>query len=139
MKVFENLVENDLLFIVSSHTVKPGSDVNYLILEIIPRLKSGVIINFHDIFLPYDYQRGVLNTFLHWTGTSLLHALLVNNNKLVILFCMGQLHYDKKDMLQEVFPLYNPQQDKNGLMDARYRPFDQIHQHFHSSIYIQIK
>jgi hypothetical protein len=139
MKVFEKLADNDLLFIDSSHTVKPGSDVNYLILEIIPRLKSGVIIHFHDIFLPYDYQRQVLNTFLHWTETSLLRAFLINNNKIGIIFCMSQLHYDKYAILKEVFPLYNPQQDENGLLDARYKPFDQSHQHFPSSIYIQTK
>lgn len=139
IKVFEKLADNDLLFIDSSHTVKPGSDVNYLILEIIPRLKPGVIIHFHDIFLPYDYQRQALNTFLHWTETSLLHAFLINNNNVRIIFCMSQLHYDKKDILKEIFPSYNPQQDKNGLSDARYKPFDQIPQHFPSSIYIQTK
>jgi len=142
MELFEKLGDSDLLFIDSSHTVKPGSDVNYLILEIIPRLKPGVIIHFHDIFLPYDYQHDVLNTFLHWTETSLLHAFLINNNKVRIIFCMSQLHYERKDILKEVFPEYNPQIDKNGLRNSRYmyRLFEeQISQHFPSSIYIQVK
>jgi predicted O-methyltransferase YrrM len=142
MGFFEKLADSDLLFIDSSHTVKPGGDVNYLILEIIPRLKPGVIIHFHDIFLPYDYQRHVLNTFMHWTETSLLHAFLINNNKARIIFCMSQLHYDRKDILKEVFPEYNPQIDKNGLRNSRYMymPFEeQMSQHFPSSIYIQVK
>lgn len=64
-QVFTDLRKNDLLFIDSSHTVKPGGDVNYLILEVLPRLRSGVIVHFHDIFFPYDYQRNVLQTFFH--------------------------------------------------------------------------
>ncbi|MCL4503941.1 MAG: class I SAM-dependent methyltransferase [Deltaproteobacteria bacterium] len=136
---FERLEDGDLLFIDSSHTVKPGSDVNYLILEVIPRLKPGVVVHFHDIFLPYDYQRDVLSTFLHWTETSLLRAFLINNNKVKIIFCMSQLHYERKDILKEVFPEYTPQLDKNGLRDSKYRPFEQISQHFPSSLYIQTK
>jgi len=139
MEFFEKLADSDLLFIDSSHTVKPGSDVNYLILEIIPRLKPGVIIHFHDIYLPYDYQRDVLNTFLHWTETSLLHAFLINNNQVRIIFCMSQLHYDRKDILKEVFPEYNPQIDKNGIVSSSYMTVEeQMSQHFPSSIYIQI-
>ncbi|MGO8822509.1 MAG: class I SAM-dependent methyltransferase, partial [Desulfomonilaceae bacterium] len=50
---FDQLAENDILFIDSSHTVKIGSDVNYLILDVLPRLKPGVVVHFHDINLPY--------------------------------------------------------------------------------------
>ena len=59
-KIVNKLSENDILFIDSTHTVRPGSDVNYLILEILPRLNPGVIVHFHDIYLPYDYKRSVL-------------------------------------------------------------------------------
>src|SRR5258706_16043378 len=46
------------LFIDSSHTVRIGGDVNYLFLEVLPRLKPGVIVHVHDIFFPFDYRRG---------------------------------------------------------------------------------
>ncbi|HEX9395463.1 MAG TPA: class I SAM-dependent methyltransferase [Burkholderiales bacterium] len=50
--IFENL---DILFIDSSHQLRPGSDVEYLIQEIIPALPPGVRVHFHDIFLPDGY------------------------------------------------------------------------------------
>ena len=52
---FAALGENDILFIDSSHQVKPGSDVEFLLNEVIPRLPAGVRVHFHDIFLPDDY------------------------------------------------------------------------------------
>jgi len=54
-EVFQELEANDILFIDSSHTVKFGSDVCYLFLEILPALRSGVWIHVHDIFFPNDY------------------------------------------------------------------------------------
>jgi hypothetical protein len=52
---FAALGDNDILFIDSSHQVKPGSDVEFLLNEVIPRLPAGVRVHFHDIFLPDDY------------------------------------------------------------------------------------
>ena len=137
--VFSELGENDLLFIDSSHTVKPGSDVNYLILEVLPRLNKGVIVHFHDIYLPYDYQRDVCKTFLHWSETSLLRAFLMFNEKAVISVCLSHLHYERPDVLREVFPEYDPQMDINGLTAEKYKSFEPIKEHFPSSIYIRIQ
>ena len=139
LTVFTELEENDLLFIDSSHTVKAGSDVNYLILEVLPRLQKGVIVHFHDIFLPYDFQRDVCQTFLHWAETSLLHAFLIGNKRVKVLACLSHLHYDKKNDLKDVFPEYTPQHDLNGLRPESYRPFEPSTEHFPSSIYIQIQ
>ena len=137
-QVFSSLEEADILFIDSTHTVKPGSDVNYLILEVLPRLHKGVIVHFHDIYLPYDYRRSVLQTFYHWSETSLLRAFLIFNDKSKIIFCLSHLHYDFKNVLKEVFPEYDPQSDNNGLTDEKYKPFENISKHFPASIYIQI-
>lgn len=52
---FAALGANDILFIDSSHQVKPGSDVEFLLHEVIPQLPVGVRVHFHDIFLPDDY------------------------------------------------------------------------------------
>jgi hypothetical protein len=133
--MFQELNANDILFIDSSHTVKPGSDVNFLILEVLPRLSKGVIIHFHDIYLPYDYQRRVLSTFYYWAETSLLRAFLIFNNKFKIIFCMSHLHYDCKEALAIVFPEYNPQKDIDGLLID-----EQVDlKHFPSSIYLQVQ
>lgn len=138
-EVFTALGENDLLFVDSSHTVKAGSDVNYLILEVLPRLKKGVIVHFHDIYLPYDYQREVTRTFLHWAETSLLRAFLIFNDKVTILVCLSHLHYERQDVLKDVFPEYNPQADENGLSSEKYEPFTPVPEHFPSSTYLQVQ
>jgi hypothetical protein len=138
-QLFTELGEGDLLFIDSSHTVKPGSDVNYLILEVLPRLRNGTIVHFHDIYLPYDYPRDTLQTFFHKMETSLLRAFLMFNNRVKILFCLSHLHYDRRDVLAEVFPEYDPQAESDGLRDGQYRSFENPSQHFPSSIYIQVE
>jgi hypothetical protein len=55
-----SLLAGDILFIDSSHQVQPGSDVQFLVDEVLPGLPSGVRVHFHDIFLPDDYPA-------HWT------------------------------------------------------------------------
>jgi predicted O-methyltransferase YrrM len=133
---FLDLSAGDLLFIDSSHTVRPGSDVNYLILEVLPRLAAGVIVHFHDIYLPYDYQRDVLQTYFQWMETSLLRAYLIHNHKTRILFCLSQLHYDRPRDLKEVFPSYVPARDDDG-MAANVQSTGEVG-HFPASIYIEM-
>ncbi len=68
---FLALEAGDLLFIDSTHAVKPGGDVLYLYLEVLPSLKPGVIIHIHDIYFPYIYQRNLLiRTLFQWFGNS---------------------------------------------------------------------
>jgi hypothetical protein len=139
METFTSLREGDLLFIDSSHTVKPAGDVNFLILEVLPRLQPGVIVHFHDIYFPYDYPRDTLNTFLHGMETSLLRAFLVHNDRVKILFCLSQLHYERGEALKEVFPEYVHQADERGLQLEDCKPFESPDGHFPSSIYLQIQ
>ncbi len=53
--IFESLKAGDFLFIDSSHIAMPGTDVDLLFLNILPKLPAGVIIHIHDIFLPDGY------------------------------------------------------------------------------------
>ena len=106
--LFEALEPGSLLFIDSSHTVKVGGDVNYLILEVLPRLRAGVLVHFHDIYLPYDYARNALTGLEHPQETVLLHAYLIGDRNVEILFLLSHLHYDRRDCLLEVFPEYRP-------------------------------
>ena len=53
--LFESLQDNDILFIDSSHQLRPGSDVEHLFNFVLPVLAKGVRVHFHDIFLPDDY------------------------------------------------------------------------------------
>ena len=53
--IFESLKAGDTVFIDNSHRSFMNSDVTTAMLDILPRLSSGVRIGFHDIFLPFDY------------------------------------------------------------------------------------
>jgi hypothetical protein len=102
---FTQLDSGDILFIDSSHTVKIGGDVNYLFLEVLPRLKPGVIVHVHDIFLPFEYRRDwVLDEFRFWTEQYLLQAFLTFNSKFEVLLANSYLnHYHQAD-LKSAFP-----------------------------------
>jgi predicted O-methyltransferase YrrM len=135
---FASLGPADLLFIDSTHTVKPASDVNFLVLEVLPRLRPGVTVHFHDIHLPYDYQPDVLTTFYHWSETSLLRAFLINNSRARIRFCLSQLHHERGDTLKQIFPEYSPEKFVAGLVNNGKRSISQSRNHFPTSTYIDI-
>ena len=96
---FDQLHENDILFIDSSHVVRTGNDVNFLYLEVLPRLKKGVVVHIHDIFLPYNYPAGgILNEQVFWSEQYLLQAFLCFNSSYEVLFgnyCMISKYLEK--------------------------------------------
>lgn len=53
--LFDRLQAGDLLFIDSSHILMPGSDVDYLLNRVLPRLPARTLVHIHDIYLPFDY------------------------------------------------------------------------------------
>jgi len=55
LSVFDQLDAQDILFIDSSHVAKIGSDLAIIFLRILPRLRRGVLVHFHDIFYPFSY------------------------------------------------------------------------------------
>jgi hypothetical protein len=84
---FKLLQRNDILFIDSSHVSKPGSDVNYLLTEVLPILNSGVIIHFHDIYYPFEYTKEyLLDLKLLWSEVYSVHNFLLFNDSFKILF-----------------------------------------------------
>jgi hypothetical protein len=55
LSLFDKLEAGDILFFDGSHRAFSNSDVVVFFFEVLPRLKSGVIVQIHDIFLPFDY------------------------------------------------------------------------------------
>jgi len=134
LEVFTDLTAGDLLFIDSTHTVKPGSEVNRLILEILPQLASGVFVHFHDICFPYDHGRDVLNGDLFfWNESALLHAFLVGNDRMALRLSASMLHHGRPAALRAAFPRYEPQHMSDGMIGNRREPGD-----FPSSAYLQV-
>ena len=114
-EVFEQLETGDLLFIDSSHTLKTGSDVARIYLDVLPSLNPGVVVHIHDVFLPYLYSRSALQEWFGWQETSLLLALLTGNDNLGVLSCLSALHYDRSPDLKSILRDYEPQQNDAGL------------------------
>ena len=105
LNFFSQLESGDILFIDSSHTVKIGGDVNYLFLEVLPRLKPGVIVHVHDIFLPFDYRRNwVLDEFRFWTEQYLLQAFMMFNFEFEVLMANSYLNHYHQEDLKAAFP-----------------------------------
>ena len=91
---FESLGEGDFLFIDSSHVSKTGSDVNYLMFEVIPRLPVGVLVHVHDIFLPHDYPyEWVVTNNRSWNEQYVLQAYLMFNPKAKVIFGSSYAHH----------------------------------------------
>lgn len=108
MLEFQKLKENDILFIDSSHVLKTGSDVQYEYLEILPRLNKGVLVHFHDIFLPAEYpQKWILEDHKFWNEQYLLQAFLAFNDSFEILWAGSYMHLNHPDKLEQFFKSYN--------------------------------
>ena len=105
LEFFSQLESSDLLFIDSSHAVKIGGDVNYLFLEVLPRLKPGVIVHVHDIFLPFEYRRDwVMDEFRFWSEQYLLQAFLTFNSEFEVLIVNSYMAHGYLGDLKAAFP-----------------------------------
>lgn len=84
ISIFEQLEEGDFLFIDNSHRLFMNSDVAVVFLDILPRLKKGTFVQFHDVFLPFDYPPQWKDR--HYSEQYMLAAyLLAEGNKLDVL------------------------------------------------------
>jgi predicted O-methyltransferase YrrM len=86
LSIFDTLEENDILFVDSSHVSKIGSDVNHEFFDILPRLKKGVLVHFHDIFYPFEYPTDWILEGRAMNENYLLKAFLQYNESFEILF-----------------------------------------------------
>lgn len=77
MSIFDELGEGDILYVDNSHVCFPNSDVTIFFLDILPRLKKGVIVHVHDIYIPYDYPDFMIRRF--YSEQYLLATYLLNS------------------------------------------------------------
>ncbi|KAA6321915.1 hypothetical protein EZS27_028489 [termite gut metagenome] len=102
---FKKLGDNDILFIDSSHIIRPQGDVLFEYLELLPTLNSGVIIHIHDIFSPRDYPKSwITNNIRLWNEQYLLEAFLTSNSDWNIIGALNFLCHNYFDLLQEKCP-----------------------------------
>lgn len=101
---FVALEERDVLFVDSSHVVKLGGDVNFLVLDVLPRLQPGVVVHFHDVFWPYEYPRAWYLRGTYATEQYLLQAFLIGNRDYEVLFAAHAVARAHRAELEDVIP-----------------------------------
>jgi len=100
---FQELEDNDILFIDSSHVVKVGSAVNYILSEVLPTLRVGVYVHFHDIFYPFEYPRQWIEMGSYWTEGYFLRAFLAFNSAFeIVLFNTFLEHFHRERFAGEM-------------------------------------
>lgn len=106
LSTFGQLKKGDILFIDSSHIIRPQGDVLLEYLEILPQLASGVIIHIHDIFTPKDYlEEFVLKNRYMWNEQYLLEALLTNTKSFKIIAAVNFLKHNHFTHLSAKCPI----------------------------------
>ena len=110
--IISELNANDILFIDNSHRILPNSDSMVFYLEILPRLKKGVIVHIHDIYLPYDYPQFMCDRF-YTEQYGLAMYLLANPNKYETILPNYFISEDK-----ELSSLISPVWEHNNLKNV---------------------
>jgi hypothetical protein len=91
LKLFASLDVNDILFIDSSHIIRPQGDVLTTMLQILPTLNPGVVVHIHDIFSPRDYpEKWIVDEVRLWNEQYLVEAFLSHNQDWQV---VGALNY----------------------------------------------
>ncbi len=107
LEIFDRLGAGDVLFIDSTHVAKTGSDVVHHLTRVLPRLRPGVMVHFHDVFYPFEYpEKWAISENRSWNEVYFLHAFLQDNAAWEIVFFndfMGRVH---ADMMARAMPLF---------------------------------
>lgn len=120
LDAFRALEENDILFVDTTHTVKLGSDVNRVVLDVLPVLASGVVVHFHDIFLPWEYPRVWFEEMgYYWAEQYLVQAFLAFNDAFEVLLPANALAREHPDRLAAVVPSFHAGMTPGALWLAR--------------------
>lgn len=104
LDILEQLEENDILFVDNSHRILPNSDSMVFYLEILPRLRKGVVVHIHDIYLPYDYPQFMCERF-YSEQYGLAMYLLANSQKYQPLLA-NYFIYEDKELAEVIAPVW---------------------------------
>lgn len=122
LKIFDSLSENDILFVDSSHMIRPGGEVLVEYLQLMPRLNPGVIVHIHDIFTPRDYPAKWLTQPRFWNEQYLLEAFLCHNQEWEVLLAGNYLAHDQTETMSAACPYFKPGLHNPGSIYLRRKP-----------------
>jgi hypothetical protein len=117
---FGQLEAGDVLFIDSSHVIRPQGDVLFEFLELLPKLKVGVVVHVHDIFTPKDYPATwITGEVRFWNEQYLLEAFLSHNSQWQILGALNFLHHHFPEALAAKCPFLTPDREPGSFYIQR--------------------
>ncbi len=122
LEIFDKLQSRDILFIDSSHVIRPWGDVLREFNEIIPRIASGVQVHVHDIFTPRDYPEKWLRIDRRlWNEQYLLESFLAFNSDFKIVCALNWLKNEHFDAVSKACPMLkaNPQAEPGAFWFTR--------------------
>ena len=97
---YAKLAANDILFIDSSHIIRPQGDVLFEYLEVLPALRPGVLVHVHDVFSPRDYPAAwLVDEVKFWNEQYLLEAFLSLNRSYKVIAALNYLFHHRRDEL----------------------------------------
>lgn len=106
LELFKSLESGDILFIDSSHIIRPQGDVLFEYLQLLPIIKTGVLVHIHDIFSPRDYlDEWVKDGVNFWNEQYLLEAFLSCNKDFEVMCSLNFLKHNYYDHLSEKCPM----------------------------------
>lgn len=109
---FSELEADDVLFIDSSHMIRPDGDVLFEYLELLPTLNTGVIVHVHDIFSPRNYPKECLvDAVRFWNEQYLLEAFVTHNSSWAIIGSLNYLRHHHYESLKSVAPFLTPSRE----------------------------
>ena len=114
LELFEQLGENDILFVDTSHTVKTGGDVPWIYGEVLPRLRPGVFVHLHDIFLPGEYPERWVMEGWGWNEVYLVRAFLSFNSAFEVLWSTQYMLQNHLEEVLQAFPGFGGYLDRAG-------------------------
>jgi hypothetical protein len=112
LDLFDQLGSGDILYVDNSHRVFMNSDATVVFLDVIPRLKPGVLVEIHDVTLPFDYSRAVVDRY--YSEQYLLAAyLLARGHRFEILLPNAFIDSDK-ELRSILMPLWQKAEMQNA-------------------------
>ncbi|MHA7820211.1 MAG: class I SAM-dependent methyltransferase [Erythrobacter sp.] len=112
--LFDSLGEGDILFIDSSHMIRPGGEVLMEFLQILPRLAKGVTVHVHDIFTPHEYPAKWLKDPRFWNEQYLLEAFLSHNSDWEVMIGGNYCAHHASDALAKACRYFQSGQHEPG-------------------------
>lgn len=105
-RLFDELEAGDILFIDSSHVIRPFGDVLAEFQSVVPKLAKGVIVHVHDIFTPRDYpEKWLRDDRRLWNEQYLLEVMLTHSTRYRTILAMNWLSHTHREAVNNAFPI----------------------------------